>query len=128
VPGVAQLNAELRARQRRAAAITAFLECGIPAHGFLRLRCGEDGHDWLLSFSCKRRGLYPSCSTRRLPQTGAHLVDHVIPQVPVRQWVLSRPIPLRVLLATQPEVVTPLTAGGAPRDHPSPAGAGRAQF
>jgi len=106
----------------------AFLECGIPAHGFLRLRCGEDGHDWLLAFSCKRRGMYPSCSTRRLPQTGAHLVDHVIPQVPVRQWVLSRPIPLRVLLATQPEVVTPLTAGGAPRDHPSPAGAGRAQF
>ena len=39
-------------------------------------------------------------------QTAAHLVDHVIPHVPVRQWVLSLPIPLRVLLAAQPELVT----------------------
>jgi hypothetical protein len=29
----------------------AFLECGILAHGFLRLRCGECGHDKLLTFS-----------------------------------------------------------------------------
>ncbi|MCP5272678.1 MAG: transposase zinc-binding domain-containing protein [Burkholderiaceae bacterium] len=35
------------------------------AHGFLRLRCGEYRHDKLLAFSCKRRGLCPSCSTRR---------------------------------------------------------------
>jgi hypothetical protein len=35
------------------------------------------------------------------------LVDHVIPHVPVRQWVLSLPIPLRLLLAAQPELVTP---------------------
>ena len=27
----------------------AFLECGILAHGFLRLRCGECGHDKLLA-------------------------------------------------------------------------------
>ncbi|WP_280155382.1 transposase zinc-binding domain-containing protein [Piscinibacter sp. XHJ-5] len=37
----------------------AFLECGILAHGFLRLRCGECGHDKLLAFSCKRRGFCP---------------------------------------------------------------------
>jgi hypothetical protein len=43
-----------------------------------------------------------------MSQTAAHLVDHVIPQVPVRQWVLSLPIPLRLLLATQPELVTPV--------------------
>ena len=86
----------------------AFLECGILAHGFLRLRCGECGHDKLLAFSCKRRGFCPSCGARRMSQTAAHLVDHVIPQVPVRQWVLSLPIPLRVLLAAQPELVTPV--------------------
>ena len=39
--------------------------------------------------------------------TAAHLVDHVIPKVPVRQWVLSLPIPLRLLLAAQPELITP---------------------
>jgi hypothetical protein len=86
----------------------AFLECGILAHGFLRLRCGECGHDKLLAFSGKRRGFCPSCGARRMSQTAAHLVDHVIPHVPVRQWVLSLPIPLRVLLAAQPELVTPV--------------------
>jgi hypothetical protein len=43
-----------------------------------------------------------------MSQTAAHLVDHAIPHVPVRQWVLSLPIPLRVLLAAQPELVTPV--------------------
>jgi len=86
----------------------AFLECGILAHGFLRLRCGECGHDKLLAFSCKRRGFCPSCSARRVSQTAAHPIDHVMPHVPVRQWVLSLPIPLRVSMAAQPELVTPV--------------------
>ena len=41
-----------------------------------------------------------------MAQTAAHLVDHVIPHVPVRQWVLSLPIPLRLLLAAQSKLVT----------------------
>ena len=45
----------------------AFLECGILAHGFLRLRCGDCGHDKLLAFSCKRRGFCPSCGACRRP-------------------------------------------------------------
>src|SRR3954453_8342469 len=55
----------------------AFLECGILAHGFLRLRCGECGHDKLVAFSCKRRGFCPSCGARRMAGTAAHLVDCV---------------------------------------------------
>ncbi len=43
-----------------------------------------------------------------MAHTAAHLVDHVIPNVPVRQWVLSLPIPLRLLLAAQPKLVTPV--------------------
>ena len=43
-----------------------------------------------------------------MAQTAAHLVDHVIPHVPVRQWVLSLPIPLRLLLAAQPKLMTPV--------------------
>ena len=35
-------------------------------------------------------------------------MDHVIPHVPVCQWVLSLPIPLRLLLAAQPQLVTPV--------------------
>jgi hypothetical protein len=41
-----------------------------------------------------------------MAQTAAHLVDHVIPRVPVRQGVLSLPIPLRRLLASQPQLLT----------------------
>jgi hypothetical protein len=40
-----------------------------------------------------------------MSQTAAHLVDHVIPHVPMLQGVLSLPIPLRVLLAAQPGLV-----------------------
>ena len=31
-----------------------------------------------------------------------------IPHVPVRQWVLSLPIPLRLLLTSQPQLLTPV--------------------
>jgi len=86
----------------------AFLECGVLALGFLRLRCGDCGHDKLLANSRKRRGFCQSCGARRMAQTAADLVDHVIPHVPVRQWVLSLPIPLRMLLAAQPKLVTPV--------------------
>jgi Transposase zinc-binding domain len=86
----------------------AFLECGILAHGFLRLRCADCAHDRLVAFSCKRRGICPSCGARRMAETAAYLVDHVIPEVPVRQWVLSLPIPLRLLLASQAQLLTPV--------------------
>jgi hypothetical protein len=33
-----------------------------------------------------------------MPQAATHLVDHVISQLPERQWVLSLPVPIRVLL------------------------------
>jgi len=86
----------------------AFLECGILAHGFLRLWCGDCAHEKLVAFSCKRRGFCPACGARRMAETAAHLVEHVIPQVPVRQWVVSFPIPLRHLFATQPHLLSPV--------------------
>jgi len=43
-----------------------------------------------------------------MTETAAHLVDHVIPPVPVRQWVLSFPIPLRILFAGQPQLLAPV--------------------
>ncbi|MEO7853476.1 MAG: transposase zinc-binding domain-containing protein [Rubrivivax sp.] len=72
------------------------------------MRCGECGHDKLLAFICKRHAFCPSCGAPRMSQSAAHLVEHVIPHVPVRQWVLSVPIPLRLLLAAQPGLVTPV--------------------
>ena len=59
------------------------LERGILSHRFLRLRCGDCGHDKLIAFSCERRGSCPLCGARRMVLTAAH--------VPVRQWVLRLP-------------------------------------
>ena len=40
-----------------------------------------------------------------MAETAALLVDHVIPDEPVRQWVLSLPFQLRYLLAAEPKVM-----------------------
>ena len=52
-----------------------YLECGILAHGFARARCGQCGHDFLIAFSCKGRGVCPSCNARRMVATAAHLTE-----------------------------------------------------
>jgi hypothetical protein len=44
-----------------------------------------------------------------MAQTAAHLADHVIPPVPVRQWVISVPKRLRGFLADRPRAVAALT-------------------
>ena len=72
------------------------------AHGFMRLTCDACARDTLAAFSCKRRGFCPSCGTRRMNKSAAYLVDEIIPHAPVRQWVLSFPIPLRSLFAVHP--------------------------
>ena len=86
----------------------AFLECGILAHGFLRMRCAACGHEklWLFPASCAAYA--PRAGGRRMAETAAWLVDRVIPKVPVRQWVLSFPIPLRSLFAVHPELLAPV--------------------
>jgi hypothetical protein len=76
-----------------------FLRCGSLAGGFARFQCGTCGLDRFVAFSCKGRGLCPSCGGRRMTERAAHLVDHVFPDVPVRQWVLSLPYRLRYRLA-----------------------------
>ncbi|MES1175278.1 MAG: transposase zinc-binding domain-containing protein [Myxococcales bacterium] len=83
-----------------------YLKCGILAHGFLRARCRSCGKDLLVALSCKKRGVCPSCNARRMCGTAAHLTDAVIPEVPLRQWVLSVPFELRLLLARDPRALT----------------------
>ncbi len=80
----------------------AYLRCGILAHGFLRARCQDCGDSRLVAFSCKRRGFCGSCIGRRMCDTAAHLVDNVLPRVPVRQWVLTVPHGLRYAMAHDP--------------------------
>jgi hypothetical protein len=79
--------------------LSAYLRCGVLAHGFVRVHCDACGLDRIVAFSCKGRGFCPSCGGRRMADSAAHLVDRVLPHVPVRQWVLSLPWALRYRLA-----------------------------
>ena len=60
-------------------AFRKYLECGIFAHGFARAWCDDSGHNYFVTCSCKGRGVSPSCNTRRMVETAAHLCDHVFP-------------------------------------------------
>ena len=91
-----------------------YVRCGLLEHGFLRPICDGCRHEHLVAFSCKRRGFCPSCGARRIVESAAHLVDHVFPEEPVRQWVLTFPIPLRVLLAAHPQTSMLVSSGMEP--------------
>ncbi len=84
--------------------LRAYLRCGILAHGFARTKCEDCGRERLVPFSCKGRGVCPSCNTRRMAEVAAHVTDHVLPHLPVRQWVLSVPKRLRPFLHHNPHI------------------------
>jgi hypothetical protein len=89
--------------------LRGYLECGILCFGFARAVCMSCRTGFVVAFSCKGRGVCPSCNGRHMAQTAAHLADHVIPPVPVRQWVISVPKRLRGMLADRPAAVAALT-------------------
>ena len=49
--------------------LSAYLECGILAYGFARARCPDCTAEFLVAFSCKGRGVCPSCTTKRMAAT-----------------------------------------------------------
>ena len=76
----------------------AYLKCGLPEHGCLELCCRQCGHSMLVAFSCKRRGFCAGCLGRRMADTAVHLVQSVLPEVPVRHWICSFPWGVRAVL------------------------------
>jgi len=86
--------------------LAGYLGCGVLAKGFARVRCPSCRAERLLAFSCKRRGICPSCGTRRMHDSAARLVDRVLPSAPYRQWVLTVPFGLRYRLARDPKRLT----------------------
>ena len=81
---------------------------GCFSEGFTRCHCDTCGHDLLVAFSCHGRTICPSCTGRRMSNGAAHLVDRVLPDVPVRQYVLSLPFELRRLAAFKADVLAAL--------------------
>ena len=62
-----------------------------------------------MAFSCKGRGFCPSCMGRRMAQTAANLMEHVLARVGLRQWVLTLPYPIRHRLAYNAKLVGKVT-------------------
>ncbi len=83
-----------------------FLNCGLLRRGFVRVRCSSCPNEKLVAFSCKGRGVCPSCTARRMASTAAHLVDNVLPEVPYRQWIISFPKRVRFLLARDHDLLS----------------------
>jgi hypothetical protein len=86
-------------------AFDTYLECGILAHGFARAYCETCHRNLVVAFSCKGRGVCPSCAARRMYDSAARLTDHVLPERPVRQWVLTLPYSIRGLVAVRGDVL-----------------------
>ena len=76
-------------------AVGAYLDCGILENGFARVRCSACQADFLIAFSCKGRGLCPSCAAKRAASLAAFLREEVLADVGHAQWVFSIPKMLR---------------------------------
>lgn len=98
-PGASAVVARLRAAAPRRADVSPLHRLR-PARarllsGRVSLLSLRDARPWV----CKTRGLCSSCDGRRMTQTAAHLVTHVLAPEPVyRQWTLSFPHRLRFRL------------------------------
>jgi hypothetical protein len=59
-------------------AVARYLHCGVWDNGFARVRCRKCPEEFLVAFSCKGRGLCPSCGAKRAAELAAFLVDEVV--------------------------------------------------
>jgi hypothetical protein len=73
-----------------------YLNCGLLQHGAARVYCDTCKHSLLVAFSCKKRGLCPSCNAKRAVKFGEHLYDTVLEKVPHRHCGFTLPKRLRV--------------------------------
>ena len=89
--------------------LEAYLDCGLLCRGFARLKCGSCPESRLVAFSCKGRAFGPSCLGRRMCATAANLIEHVLPEVALRQWVLTFPFQWRRRLAQDGALLGALT-------------------
>ncbi len=74
--------------------VQRFLSCGDLRRGFTAAQCQRCEETVLIAFSCKTRGLCPTCAAKRAHETSAHLTG-VLPEVAWRQWTLTLPRQLR---------------------------------
>lgn len=69
----------------------SYLNCDILALGFARARCAPCGYDFLVAFSCRGRGVFPSGGARRLAK--------ILPPTTSARWETTQPIRCRAMPA-----------------------------
>ena len=80
--------------------LEGYVDCGILSRGFAVLASSECTERIVVGFSCRGLGFCASCLGRRMAETAANLVEHVLPErAPLRQFVLTLPFELRARLA-----------------------------
>jgi hypothetical protein len=82
-------------------AFESYVACGLLSRGFIRFACDRCRTNAFVAFSCKV-SLCPSCGARKTEDTTEHVMTRVLPDVAVRQWVLSIPFQLRARVAFDP--------------------------
>jgi len=80
---------------------------------FARVRCRKYPRELLVAFSCKGRGLCPSCGAKRAAELAAFLVDEVVEDVGHAQWVFTVPKMLRVYFLYHRELLGELSRAAA---------------
>ncbi len=88
-----------------AQALARFQRCGHLHSGFTRLHCPDCGHDYLLAFTCKQRGLCASCHQRRTITEAAAIAAEICQDVPHRHLVLTLPRMLRGVFQREPALL-----------------------
>jgi hypothetical protein len=94
-------------------AVARYLDCGVWDNGFARVRCRECPQEFLVAFSCKGRGLCPSCGAKRAAELAAFLMDEVVEDVGHAQWVFTVPKMLRVYFLYHRELLGELSRAAA---------------
>ena len=89
-------------------AFQKYLGCGILAKGFACAHCEGCGSNFFIAYSCKARGVCPSCNQRAMVQTASHLIESVLPRLPYRQFVMSFPKRIRCYLENHKTLQTVL--------------------
>ena len=94
-------------------AVARYLDCGVWDNGFARVRCRSCPQEFLVAFSCKGRGLCPSCGAKRAAELAAFLVDEVVEDVGHAQWVFTVPKMLRVYFLHHRDLLGELSRAAA---------------
>lgn len=68
-----------------------YLNCGILEHGAARVYCDTCRYSFLVAFSCKKRGICPSCAAKRAVKFAEHLYEEVLEPVPNRHIIFTTP-------------------------------------